>query len=264
MTFVSGSVLDCEGSRDHPIVIAHRGSSADAPENTFSAFDRAVSSGADMIELDIRMTLDEKLIVHHDRTFHRIAGKRASASETLYSSIQSLDVGSWFSSGFAGEKIPLLEGVFHQIPSSFPLNVEVKTDGDTRRRSLLIQRLADVLRRCKCQNRVIVSSFDHRFLASFHQVAPEFDIGVLLMPVRDARVRPDSMRKRYGASWIVGNLRQVRSTLVRRAHDEGLCVACYTVNTIRQLVTKLQTGVDAVITNHPRLIAAAMDTARPQ
>jgi len=264
LTLVRGNALQCDGFRNRPIVIAHRGSSAEAPENTLSAFGLAVSSGADMIELDVRMTLDERLIVHHDRTLQRIAGKRTPVSALPYHSIQSLDAGSWFSSDYGSEKISLLEDVFHQVPASFPVNIEVKTDGDSRRRSLFVQRMVEILRRSHCQPHVIVSSFDHRFLASFHHAAPEFIVGVLLMPVRDTRIRPKIFRRRYGALWIVGNLRQVRPNLVQRAHDEGMCVAAYTVNTIRQLVTKLRTGVDAVITNYPRHMTAALHPARPE
>ena len=114
------------GSQRLPLVIAHRGDVSSAPENTLSAFQRAWSIGADGVELDVRLTRDDQLVVFHDRKVDRTSNGQGRVRAHTLAEMRSLDVGSWFSSNFRGEQAPLLDEVFELLPHDYLINVELK------------------------------------------------------------------------------------------------------------------------------------------
>lgn len=232
------------------LIIGHRGSCGEAPENTLAAFLLAERQGADMVELDVRLTRDGALVVFHDRRLGRTAPGWKRVNDVTLSRLRALDAGRWFSERFAGERIPTLQEVFHRLPVRLGVNVEVKTDGDRRRRTLLASALASLLRGER--RRLLVSSFDHTFLTALHHRAPEIPIGTLYMAVRDLRRRPSVLARRTGASAFICSIAQLRKRFVRDAGDHGMAVLVYGVNTERQLRRAVRLGVDGVITDVPR------------
>jgi glycerophosphoryl diester phosphodiesterase len=239
-----------------PVIVAHRGSSGAAPENTIAAFRHAVRDRADMIELDVRLSSDAALVVMHDRTLRRTAGSRGAVRSRSLAALKMCDAGSWFSPAFSGETIPTLQEVFDVLPPAMLLNIEAKTDGDRRRSALLASTLATCIARNHAAHRVIVTSFDHRFLRQLHGSAPGLVIGALVFPVAGTRRRPDTYRRRLGARWLVYAKRQVSRRTVDRAHRSGLRVGCYTVNTERDYRRVVRSGVDAIVTNVPAAMLA--------
>src|SRR5512140_205883 len=115
-----------------PLLVAHRGSSGTAPENTMAAFRKAIAAGVDMIELDVRMSKDYHLIVLHDSTVRRTTNGPGRVCGMSLQELKSLDAGSWFGPRFRGEQIPTLREVMELLPARVGLNSEVKTDGDPR------------------------------------------------------------------------------------------------------------------------------------
>jgi len=109
-----------------PMIIAHRGASYRAPENTLTAVNLAWELGADAVEVDVHLTRDRKIAVIHDPTTKRTAGVELAVSETRSHDLKKLDVGSFKSPGFAGESIPFLEEVIQTIPGGKSLFVEIK------------------------------------------------------------------------------------------------------------------------------------------
>jgi len=207
-----------------------------------------------MIELDVRMTKDFELVVIHDRDVRRTTTGSGSVCDLTLPEIGRLDAGSWFSPRFTGEGVPTLRQVMDFLPPAVQLNIEVKTDGERRPRITIAERVVRTIQGKTFQRRALVSSFDHAFLRHFHALATEILIGALLMPVRDMTKRPSTLARTLGASWLVCAVSQVRRRFVERAHESGLGVACYTVNSITQLQRVHRYGVDAVITNYPQRI----------
>ena len=112
-----------------PYVIAHRGISAKAPENTLASFEQAASvPGIDMIELDVRLTKDEEIIVLHDRTLQRTSTGNGPVRNYSLEEIRRLDAGSWFHPMFSEQRIPTLEEVFQNIGNQLWVDIEVKSD----------------------------------------------------------------------------------------------------------------------------------------
>lgn len=158
-----------------PIVIGHRGAAGEAPENTLASFRLAAEQGSHMVELDIHMSEDGKLIVCHDDTLDRTTDI-SGAIRSLHSDvIREADAGSWFSPSFAGERVPFLEEVYDLLPEHIEINVEVKDSGG----ALFDEVLLNYLRGDNRIDRTVVSSFDHKLLLRLKQAEPELRIGLL-------------------------------------------------------------------------------------
>ncbi len=249
---------------NHPIVIAHRGSSGTAPENTLTAFREAVEAGAQMIELDVRMTRDYELAVMHDRRVDRTTNGCGYVWDQTMAELRELDAGSWFSPRFRGEKVPSLRSVLGSLPFHVGVNIEVKTDGEPRTDTALAESLILLIRELRLERRAVVSSFDHRFLRRLHRSDPQILTGILYLSLRDLGRKPSALARATGAVTFVCSRAQLRRRFIADAHASGLRVACYTVNTLSQLRQMQRAGVDAVITNYPRRIIAALAGETPE
>ena len=233
------------------MIVAHRGSSGTAPENTLAAFRLAAKAGADMIELDVRLTADRHLIVFHDRRLGRTAEGSGPIWTRTLAELRALDAGSWFGHRFRREKIPTLHEVFHAVPRKVGINVEVKTDGDPRRkRGMEDALLAAILSEAE-ERTILVSSFNHAMLGRLHRRAPHLKLGALYMPVRDVAKRPSALARRLGASVFICSRSQLRKRFVRNARHHDLTVVVYGVNTVRHLARARRYGVDGIITDFP-------------
>jgi len=241
-----------------PFVVAHRGSSGSAPENTLASFRLALEEGAESLELDVRMTRDFHLVVHHDQNVRRTTNGSGFIWEKTLQEIRLLDAGSWFSPRFKGEQIPTLRQVLELTPPHVQINIEAKTDGDPRTGIHMEESCILIVLEKGAEDRVLVSSFDHKFLSRMHDFYPAIKTGALYVPVRDVRKTPSSLSRSIGISAFVCSLAQLRKRFVDDAHAHGVTVACYTVNTPDQLAKGVKAGVDAVITDVPKRIIKAL------
>ncbi len=242
-----------------PLVVAHRGSSGTAPENTLAAFRLALEEGAKSIELDVRMTRDFHLVVHHDQSVRRTTNGSGFIWEKTLQELRLLDAGSWFSPRFKGEQIPTLRQVLELVPAHIQVNIEAKTDGDPRSGIHLEESCILIILEKGAEHRVVVSSFDHKFLKRMHSLYPKIRTGALLVPVRDFGKTPSSIARSSGVGAFGCSLSQLRKRFVEDAHAHGMTVACYTVNTPQQLAKAVTMGVDAVITDVPKRIIKALE-----
>ncbi len=258
-----------------PLVIAHRGASAYAPENTLAAFRAALALGADMVELDVHLTADGRLAVIHDESIDRTCDGRGFICEMTLAEIQSFDAGIWRGPGFAGERVPSLEEVLAFTRGRARVNVEVKGGLERSRRGAsaaeVVGPLLAALDASGTRNEVLVSSFDAPALRAIRAAAPDLALGVLL----EARVegpagfRPDrlapylALAREVGAVSLHPYWRFTGRRLVDAAHAAGLAVYPWTVNRERDLRRVVALGVDGVITNHPdRLVRVLREEDR--
>ena len=116
-----------QGHQDPPLLVAHRGASEAAPENTIPAVEKAWELGADAVELDVRVTKDDRMVVIHDRSTERTTGRKLMVENVPYDSIAELDAGSWFDARFEGTRIPLLKEVMDHVPADRELLIEIKS-----------------------------------------------------------------------------------------------------------------------------------------
>jgi len=226
-----------------------------------AAFRHAIDAGADMIELDVRMTRDFELVVHHDRSLGRTSNGSGRIWEVTYDDLRSLDAGGWFARRFSGERIPTLRDVLGELPVSVGLNIEVKTDGDTRRRIALPESVLLTIREARRETSVLVSSFDHKFLRRLHQLDPALDLGALYLPIRDGLRAPSRIARSAYAGTFICSRTQLRTRHVRDAHARGIAVGTYGVNHALDLFAVCRMGVDAVITDFPARIIHALQAS---
>ena len=231
-------------------LIAHRGASADAPESTRAAIVRAIAAGADMVELDVQLTRDGRLVVFHDERLERTTNGGGVVARWRYRELSRLDCGAWFSPRFAGERVLLASQALRLVPPPHQVNLELKR---TPRPALLIQQLIRCLRWTRSARRVLVSSFDTALLARLRAQRPRQAMAVL------CRRRPGQALRKARAlrcAALHPHVSLVEPSLVRRAHTAGLRVHVWTVDGLEDARRLIRMGVDGMVTNVPRRLRA--------
>jgi glycerophosphoryl diester phosphodiesterase len=234
----------------HPIIIAHRGDKAHAPENTLPAFNLAVEKGADAIEFDVKLTSDGQVIVHHDRLVDRTTDGTGKISKYSFTSLRDLDAGSWFSDGYSGERIPTMDEVFETVGKRTHIDVELTNY--TTPLDDLVTCVVEKVKRHGLQDRMLFSSFFPRNLRKAHLLLPEVPLGLLTM--RDWKGfwgRTFGWRGDYYA--FHPHFTNANAGLVDRVHAMGKRVQVWTVNAEEDLKRMIGLGVDGIFTDDPEL-----------
>jgi glycerophosphoryl diester phosphodiesterase len=240
------------------LVIAHRGSSGTAPENTLAAFRRAVRDGAGVIELDVRLSADGEPVVFHDRRLERMTGGRGSVKGTTAVELEKLPV-RWPSGRLdASATIPRLATVLRTLPPAMGLDIEVKTDGDHGRSAVMVKRLGELLHSVAGTRKILVSSFDHAFLRRFHRDHPGVALGVLYAAARDRGRAPASLARRSGASAFICSSAQLQARWLPALHAAGIALLVFGVDREQEALSLRNKGVDGVITNFPARLCRAL------
>lgn len=156
---------------------AHRGASGSAPENTLAAMKKSVDLGAVAIEFDVQLTKDKKVVVIHDYKVDRTSNGKGYVMNKSLDELKKLDVGSWFGKEYTGEKISTLEEVIDCLPNNILLNIEIKSFMlDMRDISRFV---VDIIKKYEIEERVIISSFDHKLLKKVRDLDEGIRIGML-------------------------------------------------------------------------------------
>lgn len=234
-----------------PIVFAHRGASARAPENTLAAFTLAAREGAPAIELDAKLSADGHVVVFHDQTLDRTSDGRGPLSAQPLSTLRALDAGAWFGPQFRGERIPTLDEVFEAVGRLVFINVELTnyaTPDDA-----LVERVVDVVRRHALQRRVLFSSFDPANLRRAAVLLPEVPRGLLAAPLwRGWTARRRTWREETFQA-LHPFVIDTTAGLVERAHAADRRVHVWTVNRPSQMRRLRALDVDGIFTDDPLL-----------
>ena len=256
-----------------PLIIAHRGASAVAPENTLAAFERALLDGADGIEFDVRLTRDRLPVVIHDATLKRTAGFDASIAALSSAELATIDVGSWFNRRFpararaeySGEAVPTLSRVFELIaPRCRLLYVELKCEA-AETTSLVEKAVAEV-RTHELEKRVVLESFSLAAIAEVKRIAPELRTAAAFerRPGRPL-ISPRTLL-RHALACHADELALARLLVshytVEAARACGLQTVVWTVDHPSWIKRAISFGLRAVITNDPAGMRAALDDIR--
>jgi glycerophosphoryl diester phosphodiesterase len=241
-----------------PLVLGHRGASADVPENTLAAFRRAMDLGADGFELDVWRCGSGEAVVLHDEDASRTGRSPERVTRTPLARLRDLDVGRWRGESFRGERIPTLAEVLETFPSAV-VNVELKS---AKVPDLgLAREVARTLRQLRAESRVVVSSFSASILAAFRALAPDVAAGYLVAP---------------GALWqarAAAAVRLLRPAAIHPARElvtparmaawgrAGLRVTAWTVDDPAEVERLAALGVAAVVSNVPGLARIAVRRA---
>jgi len=232
------------------LVIAHRGASSYAPENTIAAFDLALQMGARHLELDVHLTHDDYLVVIHDDTVDRTTnGTGPVASQTL-AALQGLDAGAWFGEAFVGARIPTLAEVLTRYQGRAHLHIELK--GLTTH---LPQRTVDLVQAHGMAQHVTFTSFQHAHLQTMRAYAPELPTGWLVGEVSDAVI---AQAHTLECAQLCPRASQVTPALVQRLHAEGFRVRAWGVANDALMRQVVEAGADGMTVNSPDRLLAYM------
>jgi glycerophosphoryl diester phosphodiesterase len=237
------------------LAIAHRGASGYAPENTFAAFRRAIAMGAGFIETDLQLSRDARFVAIHDATVNRTTNGHGAVHDLTLAELRRLDAGSWFSSEFAGERIPTLEEILEFAKKhDVVFYLEMKPTGSWGGEHALIS----ALRESGEIARTVVISFDPVILVGVRQIEPTLMTGLLFEgQIGDALEKALEIGARQLA--VRGDL--VTPRLLREARERDLQVVCWTVNHPAHMRLLVEAGVDGIISDYPdRLLELARRT----
>jgi glycerophosphoryl diester phosphodiesterase len=239
-----------------PLLIGHRGYPAKFPENTLSAFEGAMQAGCDMIELDVTLTRDRKIVVIHDDTLDRTTTGKGPVRDHFFEEIKKLDAGSWFDARFAAERVPELSEVLKLTSGRCMLNIEIKEsafEADYPADAIEHQ-VVKLVQTSGAMDRVIISSFEKRILERMAAMDAPPAVAYISDHGADKDVL-EMLLKMKAFSW------HPRFTVLTRdqvnmLHAAGLKIFPWTINTRAEAEKVLALGVDGLICNNLRVMRA--------
>lgn len=229
-----------------PKIIAHRGASASAPENTIEAFQLAFDLRADGIELDVMLSKDGQLVVIHDETLERTTNGAGLVKEKTLEELKTLDAGN-------GQKIPTLREVLDLYDGRFIINIELKNYSDVF--NALPIKAAQLVREYALEDSVLISSFNPFNLPRYHKRAPNNDLGLITQPKQANKwiwrlLKFDALHPHFS---------DVNQILVSSLHARNRKVNVWTVDDAKEIQRLANLGVDSIITNDPAHVREVLE-----
>ncbi|MBW6391145.1 glycerophosphodiester phosphodiesterase family protein [Billgrantia antri] len=255
--------------RDNVAIIAHRGSSAAAPENTLSAIEQASADRAHYVEVDVRLTADGEAVLYHDRSLQRLTGDSRLLHEMSLEALRRFDVGSWFGDAYVGERVPTLDEAFAAVRGKSALMIDMKPEPGEE--AALVKAVLESLRRETEARRECLSHVSPAQAArcGSPDVSGETRLAVMSTNVLDMikeqepdlrvtllaqLVMPGTLDRRgFDALGLRHN--RITENEIRLARELGYEVHAWTVNDRARMSQMIDLGVDAIITDHPERLA---------
>lgn len=225
-------------------VMAHRGASTEAPENTMAAFQKAIDDMADYIELDVQLTNNGEVIVMHDSNAYRTTGVDANIVNMTYKEVKTLDAGSWFSDEYVGENVPSLKEVLELTQGKIKLNIELKTaDNGTA----LAKNTVRLIEKYNMVNDCVITSFSESALKAVKTYNQEIKVGYILSAAYG------DFYDMKNVDFFSVNAAFLSKRTIDAIHNSGKRVYAWTVNNKESIKNLTNKGVDGIITDNPVL-----------
>lgn len=267
-------------------VCAHRGARALAPENTMLAAEYSLELGADYWEMDVHKIADGSIVVFHDDVLSRTSDiadieefadrKPWPTSGFTFEELRRIDAGSWFAATdpyktiargeveqgvierMAGQQIPTFrETLAFTRKNDFPINVEIKDQTQAPGDLSIVGDVLNLVREMEAEDLVLVSSFNHEYLAEMHRIAPEIPLAALV-----EKKHPDNLvsyLKELGATTYHPDKDITDADMIRSLVEQGIRVAPWTVNDMDQALSFVDAGCFGIITDYPHSLRQLLD-----
>ncbi len=247
---VIGAVLVRTIRIEHEVtVIAHRGASAEAPENTLASIKLAIEQGADWVEIDVQETADGEVAVFHDSDFMKLAGNPLKIWEATAADLEAIDIGSSYSSEYQSERTPRLEEVLELCKGKVQVLIELKYYGHDVQ---LEQCVLDLVKKHEMESQVMYMSLKLPAIEKLKSIEPEAKVGILLS------VSAGDRNKFPADLWAI-NARFAARRTVKQAHKNDRLVFVWTVNDALTMSRLIGRGVDGLITDDPVLARSVIN-----
>ncbi|MGE7764243.1 glycerophosphodiester phosphodiesterase [Peribacillus sp. NPDC096540] len=232
-----------------PLKIGHRGASGYCPENTMASYYKAIELGADFLEVDIHLSKDGVLVVHHDPTLDRTTNGKGNLRDYTVAELKKLDAGSWFHARFKGERVPLLSEILENFRSDVGILIEIKHPslypGIEKK---LAEELSNRGDYASDKKRILVHSFDMESMKRFHQLMPDIPVGVLIK----RRITDQKLKEIAEFASFLNPKQTILSTkLQMRIQEQGMKVFTWTVNNKKQIQMLKKMKLDGIISDFP-------------
>ncbi len=230
------------------IVVAHRGSSGTAPENTLIAYQKAIEDGADMIEMDVQMTLDEQLITYHDFIPY---GFEKEIYKLKYSEIRNIDVGIGFDLQYKNTYIPLLDEALNLINKKTYLMIEIKTLAINNFKNKA-RNLIELIKKYNYLDKTLFGAFNLQALSTLKKDYPEIHTAAIKIP-GDNRL-PSEIKKLTNCDAFICSIEELNDYIVNDVKENDLFLGAYSIDTKNQLEEVLKYKIKAIATNYPKKV----------
>lgn len=226
-------------------ITAHRGGAWKAPENTISALQYTIDSGADYAEIDVQETKDGELILLHDDSLKRTAGVKKNVWDMTLKQIEKLDAGASFHKKFRGEKIPEFTEVLKFCKGRLDLNIEIKYNGKNKG---IVNKVVRAIKENHFEDHCVVTSMNYQFLKQIKKIAPEIRTGYIMT------MTYGGVQGMEAADFFSVKHTYVDEKFVTQAHALGKEVHVWTVNYKGDAKRMLDIGADNIITDDPIMV----------
>lgn len=242
------------------LVIAHRGASSYAPENTMSAFKLAHKMKADMIELDVQLSKDGVPVVFHDPKLNKHSNGKGLLSSFSFDELRQLDAGKWFSIEFQGEKIPSLAEVLEWAADKIMVNIEIKKESvSDSAKGGVEEKVVQLIRESKIEDRVIISSFDYRAIKRIKQIAPKILTGLLYHKKSSGKRGPVELMVEVSADLFHCSKSELNKKWRTELEIAGKKFLIYTVNRKKEMQKWIKKGAFGIFSDKPDMLREVVD-----
>lgn len=226
-------------------IIAHRGASGKAPENTGIAFKKAVEDKADGVEFDIHYTKDRELVVIHDNTVDRTTDGKGKIENLTLGELKKLDAGSYYDQNFQGEKILTLAETLDIVKDMKVINIEVKGEYMSDE---FLHKLFQHIDEYNIIKRVIISSFNHYLLHKIKRIDQNIKTGILYFA---AIYNPWEYANKLRADAIHPHYQSITLEVVSGCHENNIKINAFGINNENEITKMKKLGIDSIITDYP-------------
>ena len=233
----------CRNVGYRTLVVAHRGASSLAPENTLASVRKAIELGADYCEIDVQLTKDGEVVLLHDSYLKRTAGIAGTLSEYTLDELRQFEVGSWFGPNFDGEPIPTLTQVIRTVKGKMLLNIEIKV---SREETDIVSKVVDIIHSEGITKKCIVTSFGRSEVEKVKELDPLIKTGFIF----SQKYPPDVFEGNWEA--LSCNYRVVDADFVAKARENKKKIYVWTVDEKEEMKRLMELQVDGIITNRPQ------------
>jgi glycerophosphoryl diester phosphodiesterase len=245
-----------------PVVIAHRGASMHAPENTLSAFQLALSQDADAIEFDVRLSSDKSVIVIHDSTLDRTTNGSGFVKDHSLDTLKTLNAGHAYGPAFPDEKIPTLDEVFDKFGASTFYNIELKNSLTPF--NALPAMVASIVENSGLLDHVLISSFNPIALHKIEKLLPDAKKGLLIHRSLSVDLFSYVPIYRFAHQTTHLSFSSLNSRRIKSFQSKGKLVFSYTLNHPHDINTALNLEIDGFFTDDPALARQTLDEYSPK
>jgi glycerophosphoryl diester phosphodiesterase len=236
------------------LLVAHRGSSGTAPENTRAAYIKALEIGVPAIEIDVHLTKDYEIVCFHDDYLTEKAKSNKSINESTLEELRTLEIGSWFDEKYSNERILTLSDVIDLVKNKAYLVIELKPSSYFP--GIFIQKIIDIIERTKHSQFSVFVSFNYEYLKIIKNINKKYLTAAIKIP--DNNWLPSTIQSIANSDAVICSISELEKSFVEDARKSGIPLGVYDVDTKEEYLKAINYEVLGIGSNFPEMILTFM------